>query len=55
MERYKDNMDGMEKIYYWCANVLTLGALWGLKVIIKKAVIEAMRDSEALYGREVRD
>lgn len=37
----KKSMDAIETIAYWCMNVLTLGATWMLKIIIKKAIIEA--------------
>lgn len=35
------HMDGIETIAYWCMNILTLGAPWIMKIIIKKAIIEA--------------
>lgn len=37
----KKQMDLIENMAYWGVNVCTLGGLWLLKIIIKKAIIEA--------------
>ena len=35
---------GWEKWAYWILNIGSLGTLWLLKIVIKKAVTEALRD-----------
>ncbi len=37
----KKDLDIWEKIMYWWACLVTLGGVWLVKIIIKKAIIES--------------
>lgn len=39
----KTELSGFEKLWYYVLNVLSVGLLFTLKVVIKKAIIESER------------
>jgi hypothetical protein len=40
-------LDILEKILYYWACIITLGSVWLIKVIIKKAIIEATQEDKS--------
>lgn len=43
---YDRELPALEWVIYHVSNILSMGAVWGVKIVIKKAIAEAMQDSE---------
>jgi len=41
---YDKELPALEWVIYHIANIFSLGAVWTVKIIIKKAIAEAMQD-----------